>query len=141
VSDLTLDTSAIGQATSSRPAELRKQELKEQSPENKKEEEEQAAKKKRGRRGHRRPKRRFRSDRPERMNIAGEQMVRNDIVARDEGEAERTLNRRDKDGAPYIYIGGVKYRPIERYHQFILGRIQVRNQPTTKRRTVGRPHR
>jgi hypothetical protein len=133
MSDLILNTSAIGRATSSRPAELRKQEQEEQSPENKKEEEERAAKKKRGRRGRRRPKRRFRSDRPERMNIGGEQMVRNDIVARDEGEAERTLNRRDKDGAPYLYIGGVKYRPIERYHRFMLGRIQVRNQPPTRR--------
>jgi hypothetical protein len=57
-------------------------------------------------------------------------MVRNDVVAGDEGNCERTLNRRDKDGAPYIYIGGVKYRPIERYHEFMLGRIQVHQPPT-----------
>ena len=74
-----------------------------------------------------------RSTRPERMMIGGVELVRNDVVARDEGNCERTLNRRDKSGAPYIYIGGVKYRPIEQYHQFLLGRMQVRNQPPPKR--------
>ena len=126
-----LDTSVVVQATRRRPAELREQEQEEQHPENKKEEEEQAAKKKRGRR---RPKRRFRTERPERLIIGGVEMKRNDVVARDEGNCERTLNRRDKDGAPYIYIGGVKYRPIEQYHQFLLGRMQVRNQPPAKLR-------
>jgi hypothetical protein len=71
--------------------------------------------------------------RPERIIIGGEEMVRNDVIAREEGDAERTLNRRDKDGAPFIYIGGVKYRPIERYHKFLLGQIQVRNQPLRRR--------
>ena len=82
----------------------------------------------------RKPKRRFRTERPERLIIGGVEMRRNDVVARDEGNCERTLNRRDKDGAPYIYIGGVKYRPIEQYHRFLLGRMQVRNQPPAKRR-------
>jgi hypothetical protein len=76
-----------------------------------------------------------RSTRPERMMIGGVEMVRNDVVAREQGGvAERTVNRGDKDGAPYIYIGGVKYRPIERYHQFLLGQMQVRNQPPKTRR-------
>ena len=72
-----------------------------------------------------------RSTRPERMVIGGVEMVRNDVVAREQGGvAERTINRGDKDGAPYIYIGGVKYRPIEQYHQFLLGQIKGgRNQP------------
>jgi hypothetical protein len=61
-------------------------------------------------------------------------MVRNDVVAREEGACERTINRLDSLGAPYIYIGGVKYRPIERYHKFMLAQIKVRNQPPTKRR-------
>ena len=69
-----------------------------------------------------------RSDRPERMMIGGEEMVRNDVVAREKGETERTTNRGDALGAPYMYIAGVKYRPIKRYHQFLLGQIQVRNQ-------------
>ena len=81
-----------------------------------------------------RPGRTRRSDRPERMMIGGEEMVRNDVVAREKGEAERTTNRGDAHGAPYIYIAGVKYRPIKRYHEYLLGRIQVRNQPPKKRR-------
>ena len=82
-----------------------------------------------------RPGRTRRSDRPERLMIGGEEMVRNDVVAREQGGvAERTINRGDKDGAPFIYIGGVKYRPIGRYHEFMLGRIRVRNQPSKKRR-------
>ena len=77
----------------------------------------------------RRPKRLFRTERPERLLIGGEQMVRNDVVAREEGACERTINRLDSLGAPYIYIGGVKYRPIERCHKFMLAQIKVRNQP------------
>jgi hypothetical protein len=34
------------------------------------------------------------------------------------GESERTVNSRDKDGAPYIMIGGVKYRPLREYLAF-----------------------
>jgi hypothetical protein len=60
-------------------------------------------------------------------------MVRNDVIAREKGEAERTTNRADADGAPYMYIAGVKYRPIKRYHQYLLGQIQVRNQPRPRR--------
>jgi hypothetical protein len=77
---------------------------------------------------------RRRSARPERIMIGTEEMVRNDVVAREEGACERTINRLDPLGAPYIYIGGVKYRPIERYHKFMLAQIKVRNQPPKKRR-------
>jgi hypothetical protein len=78
---------------------------------------------------------RRRSARPERIWIGGKEMVRNDIVAREQGGVtERAINRGDAKGAPYIIIGGVKYRPIEQYHQFLLGQVQVRNQPPTKRR-------
>jgi hypothetical protein len=66
--------------------------------------------------------------------IGGEEMVRNDVLAQEQGTTERTINRGDARGAPYIYIAGVKYRPIERYHRFMLGQIQVRNQPSPKRR-------
>ena len=77
---------------------------------------------------------RRRSARPERIMIGTEEMVRNDVVARDEGACERSINRLDPLGAPYIYIAGVKYRPLARYHQFILAQIKVRNRPTKKRR-------
>jgi hypothetical protein len=82
----------------------------------------------------RKAKRPFRTDRPERLTIGGVEMVRNDVVAREEGACERTINRLDRLGAPYLMIAGVKYRPIERYHQFLLKQIQVRNQPQKKRR-------
>ena len=78
---------------------------------------------------------RRRSARPERMIIGGVEVVRNDVVAREKGTTERTINRGDARGAPYIYIAGVKYRPIEDYDKFLLGQIQVRKAPpTTKRR-------
>jgi hypothetical protein len=80
------------------------------------------------------PKDRRRSARPERLVIGDEEMVRNDVIAREEGACEKTVNRRDKDGAPFLYMAGVKYRPIRRYHQFLLGLIQSRNQPPLRRR-------
>jgi hypothetical protein len=82
----------------------------------------------------RKSKRAFRTERPERLTIGGELMVRNDVVAREEGACERTINRLDRLGAPYLMIAGCKYRPIERYHRFLLEQIQVRNQPPKKRR-------
>jgi hypothetical protein len=74
-----------------------------------------------------------RAERPERIVIGGEACKRNDIKAKELGHTERTLNRGDKDGAPYIYIGGIKYRPDRRYDNWLLSRIQARN-PTSKRR-------
>lgn len=74
-----------------------------------------------------------RSARPERVTIGGVEMVRNDVVAREKGTTERTINKGDKRGAPYLYIAGVKYRPIEQYDQFLLGQIQVRNPPPKRR--------
>jgi hypothetical protein len=82
----------------------------------------------------RKSKRAFRTERPERLTIGGVEMVRNDVVAREEGACERTINRLDRLGAPYLMIAGVKYRPIERYHEFLLGQIKVRNQSQKKRR-------
>lgn len=85
--------------------------------------------------GTRPTKDRRRSARPERIMIGGVEFARNDVLAAEQGGVtERTINRGDKDGAPFIYIGGVKYRPVERYHQYMLGRIQVRNQTPLRRR-------
>ena len=78
---------------------------------------------------------RRRSARPERLTIGGVEFARNDVMAQEQGNlTERTINRGDKDGAPFAYIGGVKYRPVEEYHKFLLGRIQRRNRPPPKRR-------
>jgi hypothetical protein len=74
------------------------------------------------------PRRRDRGARPERMTIGGVTMVRNDIVAAEMGVVERTINRDDKDGAPYTYFGNVKYRPIEAYHQFLLKQVKQQGQ-------------
>ena len=54
---------------------------------------------------------RRREARPERISLGDQDAVRNDIVAKEEGSSERTLNRKDKDGAPFMYFGGCKYRP------------------------------
>jgi hypothetical protein len=63
---------------------------------------------------------------PERIIIASETFERNDIRARRLGMSERSVNRGDARGAPYIFLGGVKYRPVERHDAFILSGIQQR---------------
>jgi hypothetical protein len=63
---------------------------------------------------------------PERVTVGDETFVRNDIKAKELGESERSLNRGDKHGAPFLFIGGIKYRPEKRYAAFIMDRIQVR---------------
>jgi len=76
-----------------------------------------------------------RSKRPERILLAdGEEAVRNDLVAKEQGTSERTVNRDDAKGAPYLYFGGVKYRPIKEYRAFLAGRIQRRGQAPQRRR-------
>ena len=75
-----------------------------------------------------------RADRPEKLTIGGERFTRNDVKARKLGHTEKTLNRGDKDGAPYIYIGGVKYRPDQRYDAWLLSHIQARKPTALKRR-------
>ena len=76
-----------------------------------------------------------RSERPERIPLAdGEEAVRNDLVAKEQGTSERTVNRDDAKGAPYLYFGGVKYRPIKEYRAFLVGRIQRRGQAPQRRR-------
>jgi hypothetical protein len=44
--------------------------------------------------------------------------VRNDVQANSEGRSERSLNEDDARGAPYTFIGNVKYRPLKRYHKW-----------------------
>lgn len=77
---------------------------------------------------------RRRSKRPERIDLGDDEAVRNDILAKEEGTSERTLNRGDKDGAPYLFIGGVKYRPYREYKQYLASRIQRKNRTPARRR-------
>jgi hypothetical protein len=74
-----------------------------------------------------------RASRPERIDIADDELVRNDVVAREQGTCERTVNRGDARGAPYSFIGGVKYRPIRRYKAWLAAQIKVRGQPPKRR--------
>jgi len=72
--------------------------------------------------------------RPERIDIGDDVLVRNDVIAKTEGTSERTVNRNDPRGAPYVLIGGVKYRPLKRYQQWRVSGIQ-QAKPTSKRRS------
>jgi hypothetical protein len=78
---------------------------------------------------------RCRARRPDRVELGDDVAVRNDLVARQDGIAERTLNRYDGQGAPFIMIGGVKYRPERAYREWLAGRV-VRRNPPRKGRAV-----
>ena len=77
---------------------------------------------------------------PERIAAGDVEYERNDIAAERNGESERTANNRDKDGAPYRYFGGVKYRPQPEYDQFIASGIRRQQplQPKRRRRPAAR---
>jgi len=77
-----------------------------------------------------------RADRPERIEIGDDTLVRNDLIAGMMGTSERDVNRGDAHGAPYTYVGGCKYRPLKAYHQYLSARIQRRNQPPLRPRRV-----
>ena len=77
---------------------------------------------------------------PERLTIGGQVFVRNDIQAKELGVSERSVNRGDAHGAPFVFIGGVKYRPEKGYADFVLASIQVRK-PAPPRRKRGRAKR
>jgi hypothetical protein len=73
---------------------------------------------------------------PERIAIGDENFERNDVRAKNLHMSVRSLNRGDRLGAPFVFLGGVKYRPVERHDAFILASIQVRK-PEPKRRRAG----
>jgi hypothetical protein len=82
---------------------------------------------------------RRRETHPEHLAIGGETFVRNDVRAKALHMSERSLNRGDRQGAPFLFIGAVKYRPVERHDAFILASIQTRKpQPPKRRREAGR---
>jgi len=73
---------------------------------------------------------------PERVVIGDETFLRNDIQAKQLGCSERSVDRGDKLGAPYLFIGGIKYRPERRYADFVLSRIQIRKPPPRSQRAT-----
>lgn len=75
------------------------------------------------------------TEHPERIEVGNETFERNDITAARFGSCTKTLDRQDKRGAPYILVAGIKYRPVERYDQFVLGQIK-QAVPTAKKRAA-----
>ena len=74
---------------------------------------------------------------PERITVGGENgeiFVRNDVLARELGESERSLNRADRLGSPYRFFGGVKYRPLRLHAEFVMRTVQVRRSQAGKRK-------
>ena len=63
---------------------------------------------------------------PERLEIGGEVFIRYDLMAQELGLTVRSLDRGDREGAPFVLIGGIKYRPKKRHDNFILNSIQER---------------
>jgi hypothetical protein len=80
------------------------------------------------------PDKRRKAARPERIAVGNETFERNDITAQRYGSSERTVNRGDRLGAPFRFFNGVKYRPVERYDDFILSTIQVLKLQAPKRK-------
>jgi hypothetical protein len=75
-----------------------------------------------------------RLERPERIPFAdGDVLVRNDIIAAELGSSERAMNRGDAAGAPFIYVSGVKYRPLNAYREFLAGKVIRRGQAPKRR--------
>jgi hypothetical protein len=64
---------------------------------------------------------RYRDTHPERIKIGDKTLERQDLTAKRYGESERSMNRRDRQGAPFIFI---KYRPLPDYDTFMLGCIK-----------------
>jgi hypothetical protein len=71
---------------------------------------------------------------PDRITVGSTVYERNDVTAARLGETERTMNLRDKQGAPFQYFGGVKYRPLADFDAFILSGIRHQQPPAPKRR-------
>jgi hypothetical protein len=67
---------------------------------------------------------RCREAHPERIVVGDETFERNDIRAKNLSMSERSLNRGDARGAPWIMLGNVKYRPLRQHDAFILAGIQ-----------------
>src|SRR5262249_36277436 len=60
---------------------------------------------------------RRKKSRPERIVVGDETFERNDITAKRYGGSERTINRGDRDGEPFRFFNGIKYRPMKRYER------------------------
>lgn len=75
-----------------------------------------------------------REDRPERIEIEGDVLVRNDVFALERKRSVRGVDREDSKGAPFAYVAGVKYRPVNAYGRYLAGQVKIKNQPPKRRR-------
>jgi hypothetical protein len=78
--------------------------------------------------------RRCRETHPETIDIGTDVLIRDDIMAAKNGVTTRTQTRGDKDGAPFCYVGNVKYRPMQGYMDYMKSRIQIRGRALKKHR-------
>jgi hypothetical protein len=70
--------------------------------------------------------------------VDGKSCVRNDVLAREQRVTERTIDRGDRRGAPYLFVYGVKYRPEKLYGEFIASGIKAHKPVAPKRRRVSK---
>jgi hypothetical protein len=77
--------------------------------------------------------RRSRSAHPERIPLNDDELVRNDLIAAELGSSERSVNRGDANGAPFMLVGGIKYRPIKAYRTYLAEQIKRKSQPQRRR--------
>jgi predicted site-specific integrase-resolvase len=68
----------------------------------------------------------------------GDKAIPNAEFADKLGVVVRTLNNYDREGLPYLMIGGKKYRPLNEGLAWIAQRIRRRN-PRRTARVVSRP--
>ena len=64
----------------------------------------------------------------------GTMLERDDIAQQKKGQSQRTAARQDKDGAPFVMIAGVKYRPQPHYDDYFVTKIVRLGQPSAKKR-------
>ena len=81
---------------------------------------------------------RRKKSRPERILVGDETFERNDVTAKRYGGSERTINRGDRDSAPFRFFNGIKYRPMKRYDAFVLSTIQELKPQSSKHKRRGR---
>ena len=72
---------------------------------------------------------------PERIVLNGEELVRDDVFHTEvlAGANRRTGKRYERDGLPFIYVRGLKYRPLREGREWLANRIQRPNQGRTRR--------
>jgi hypothetical protein len=72
---------------------------------------------------------------PERISLDGDELVRDDIFHIEvlAGANRRTGKRYERDGLPFVYIRGLKYRPLREGREWLANRIQRPTQERTRR--------